>query len=169
MKAIVAVDNNWGIGRNNDMLISIPDDMRFFVDQTTNKVVVMGRNTLESLPGGRPLKNRINIVVSKSMDERENVITVRSLEKALKEIKKYDPDKVMIIGGDSIYKQFIDYCDECIVTKIHEDFPDVDCYFPNLDEEENWELETSTINYNWEKIQYNFNWYKNKNVKDIGV
>ena len=118
MKAIVAVDNNWGIGRDNDMLISIPDDMRFFVDQTTNKVVVMGRNTLESLPGGRPLKNRTNIVVSRSMDGRENVITVRSLEEALKEIKKHDTDKVMIIGGDSIYKQFLDYCHECIVTKL---------------------------------------------------
>ena len=167
MKAIVAVDSNWGIGRDNEMLISIPDDMKFFVDQTKGKVVVMGRNTLESLPGGRPLKHRKNIVVSKSMEERDNVTVVRSVEEALEEIKNYPPDDVMIIGGDSIYRQFLEYCDECIITKIHKEFPNVQAFFPNLDKDENWELYNETEKYSWDNIDYSFNWYRNLKLKEV--
>ncbi|MDO5017922.1 MAG: dihydrofolate reductase [Lagierella massiliensis] len=167
MKAIVAVDENWAIGKDNDMLISIPDDMQFFVEQTREKVVVMGRNTLESLPGGRPLKNRTNIVVSRNMEERENVIVVRSLEEALEKIKKLGIENTMIVGGDSIYRQFLDYCEECIITKIQKKFDEADRYFLNLDEDDNWELINETDTYNWEGINYSFNWYRNLNLKEV--
>ncbi|WP_300410862.1 dihydrofolate reductase [Lagierella sp.] len=167
MKAIVAVDKNWGIGKDNEMLISIPDDMKFFVDQTKGKVVLMGRNTLESLPGGRPLKHRKNIVVSKSMEERDNVVVVRSVEEALEEVSKYPPDEIMIIGGDSVYRQFLDYCEECIVTKIDKEFPGVQAFFPNLDEKKDWKLCNETEKCSWEGIEYSFNWYKNLKVKEV--
>ena len=88
MKAIVAVDKNWGIGKNNDLLFSIPEDMKFFRKTTSGKVVVMGANTLRSFPGGNPLKNRVNVVLSTTI-ERDDCVVVDSLEKLLVEIKKY--------------------------------------------------------------------------------
>lgn len=134
MKQIVAVDLNWGIGRDNDMLISIPDDMKFFVEQTRGKTVIMGKNTLFSLPGAKPLKNRRNIVISSSLEDRDDLIIVRSIDELLEEVKKYPSDELMVIGGASIYKKLLDYSSECIVTKIEKSFSDVHVYFPNLDQ-----------------------------------
>ena len=112
MNVIVAADKNWGIGKNNQLLVSIPADMKMFREETSGKVVVMGRKTLESFPNGLPLKNRINIVITSNKEyEVKGAIIVHSIEEALEEIKKYPAEDVYCIGGDSIYAQMLPYCD----------------------------------------------------------
>ena len=118
MKAILHADKNWGIGKNNGLMFSIPADMKFFRETTSGNVVVMGANTLKSFPGGRPLKNRVNIVLSRSMADRDDCKIVRSLDELFAEIKKYDSDKVYVIGGAMLYKTLLPYCDEVLVTKV---------------------------------------------------
>ena len=103
MKCIVAVDKNWGIGYKNQLLVSIPADMRFFKEATTGKVVVMGKNTLESLPGGKPLPNRTNIVVALEKNYKvPGATVVNSIEEAIEAVKEFDTNDVYIIGGGSI-------------------------------------------------------------------
>ena len=110
MNVIVAADKNWGIGKNNQLLVSIPADMKMFREETSGKVVVMGRKTLESFQR-TPLKNRINIVITSNKEyEVKGAIIVHSIEEALEEIKKYPAEDVYCIGGDSIYAQMLPYC-----------------------------------------------------------
>ena len=140
MKIIVAVDQNWAIGKDNKLLVSIPADMKMFRSETTGKTVIMGRKTLESFPGGLPLKNRNNIVLTQNTDYTvKGAAVVHSVEEALKEAEKYPSDEVYCIGGDSIYKQFLPYCDTAYVPRI--DFAyEADSYFPDLDETGAWEI-----------------------------
>ena len=106
MKAIVAVDEAWGIGKDGKLLTHLPEDMKFFRTVTKGKVVVMGRKTLQSFPDAKPLKNRINIVLtSDDTMNGEGLIVYRSVDDALKQLKEYDSDDVYIIGGQSIYEQ----------------------------------------------------------------
>ena len=139
MKTIVIADKKWGIGKANDLLFSVPEDMKHFRELTTGKVVVMGLNTLRSFPGGRPLKNRIvNIVLSDcDIPEQEGLVICRSMDALKEEIKKYPPDEVFIIGGGMMYRQFCDYCSEAYITKVDAD-GEATVFFPNLDEKENW-------------------------------
>ena len=119
MNLIVAVDKNWGIGFENKLLVSIPDDMKFFRETTTGKVVVMGRKTLESFPGGRPLKNRTNIVLTKNKNYKaDGAIVVHTIEQLKEELKKYPSEDIYVIGGASIYAALLDDCDVAHVTKI---------------------------------------------------
>ena len=164
MKAIVAVDNNWGIGKNNELLISIPDDMKHFVKYTRNKIVIMGKNTLDSFPGGNPLKGRKNIVISSKEKIDKDIILLSSIKEALEESKKFNEEDVFVIGGESVYKQLLPYCEKCIVTKINKTF-EADAFFPNLDEKSNWELIEESEKYNYEGIDYKFLIYKNIDVK----
>ena len=99
MKAILHADKEWGIGKSNGLMFSIPADMKFFRETTTGNVVVMGSNTLKSFPGGNPLKNRTNIVLYPDGQDREDCKIVRSRDELFAEIKKYDKDKVFVIGG----------------------------------------------------------------------
>ena len=117
MNCIVAVDNNWAIGYKNNLLVSIPADMRFFRDTTIDKVVVMGKNTLESFPGGKPLLKRTNIVVALEKDYKvPGATVVNSIEEAMEAVKEYDTNDVFIIGGGSRYRQFLPFCDVAHVT-----------------------------------------------------
>ena len=134
MKAIVCVDKKWGIGKDNDLLFSLPQDMKFFRSTTLDKVVVMGGNTLRSFPNGKPLPKRINVVLSKK-ENRDDVIICRDMHDLLKELKKYNTDDVFIIGGGSFYKTMLPYCEKALVTKVDSD-KEVDVYFPNLDKED---------------------------------
>ena len=140
MNIIVAVDKNWAIGKDNKLLVSIPADMKMFRQETTGKVVVMGRKTLESFPNGLPLKNRTNIVLTGNKDYNvKDAIIVHTVEELLEEIKKYPSEEVYCIGGDSVYKQLLPYCDTAHVTKI--DFAyEADSYFPYLDEMLEWKV-----------------------------
>ena len=156
MNLIVAVDKNWAIGYQNKLLISIPEDMRFFRDETMNKVVIMGRNTLETFPGGKPLKNRTNIVITSRPDFTVNdAIVVHSVEEALEVAKAYKSEDVYVIGGASIYKQMLDYCDVAHVTKIDYAYH-ADTYFPNLDEKPEWVIEAESDERTYYDIEYTF-------------
>ncbi len=162
MKAIVAVDEKWGIGRNNDLLFSIPEDMRFFRQTTLNKVVVMGSNTLKSFPNGNPLKNRVNIVLSKTL-KRDDCTVVDSVERLLDEIKKYPPDDVYLIGGAMLYKALIDYCSQALVTKVQAD-GNAEVFFPNLDKLNGWKLIEENQTQESNDLKFKFTTYKNINI-----
>ena len=140
MNCIVAVDKNWAIGNKNELLISIPSDQKYFRQLTTGNVVILGRKTLAGFPGGRPLKNRVNIMLTKSEDVSvEGATVVNSVEAAIEEAKKYPEAEIFVIGGESVYRQFLPYCDKAYVTFIDREFA-ADTYFPNLEEDEEWEM-----------------------------
>ena len=160
MKLIVAVDKNWAIGNKGGLLVSIPEDMKFFRETTTGKVVVMGKNTLISFPGSKPLKNRENIVIALEKDYKvEGAIVVYSIEEALEAVKEFDTDNVYVIGGGSIYKQMLPYCDTAYVTYMDYAY-EADTYFPNLDEDEEWRLVEESEEQTYFDIEYYFRTYK---------
>ena len=137
------MDEKWGIGRNNGLLFDIKADMRHFVEHTRGKIVVMGSNTLLSLPGGMPLKNRINIVLnpegSEEDAEQKGYILVRSLDELLRTVAGYDSDNVYVIGGAMMYRTLLPYCDEAVVTKVRAD-GGAQVFYENLDLLPEWEL-----------------------------
>lgn len=164
MNIIVAVDENWAIGKDNKLLVSIPSDMKFFRSMTMGKVVVMGRKTLESFPNGLPLKNRTNIVLTQNPDYRvKDAVICHSMEELLEELKKYNSEDVFVIGGDSIYHQLLPYCDTAHVTRIYHSY-EADSWFPNLDSMEEWELTGDTEEQTYFDLEYQFVKYK-KNGK----
>lgn len=162
MNIIVSADQNWAIGKDNKLLISIPADMKFFRTTTTGKVVVMGRKTLESFPGGQPLKKRTNIVLTRDKNYKvKDAIVVHSIEEVLEELKKYDSEDVYVIGGDSIYSQMLPYCDTAHVTKI--DFAyEADSWFPNLDEDPEWKIAEESEEQTYFDLEYTFVKYVRK-------
>jgi dihydrofolate reductase len=156
MNLIAAVDKNWAIGKNNELLVSIPNDMKMFRQMTTGKVVVMGRKTLESFPNGLPLKNRVNIVLTKNQNYQvKGAIIVHSVEEVLEELKKYDSEDVYVIGGEQIYRQMLPYCDTAHMTKIDHAY-EADAYFPNLDEMPEWKLVKESEEETYFDIEYQF-------------
>ena len=113
MNIIVCADNNWAIGYKNRLLVSIPNDMKHFREETMGKVVVLGRKTLETFPQGQPLQGRTNIVLSKDKKLHiKGAEVVHSLEELLERLKDFDDEDIYIIGGDSVYQQLLPYCDE---------------------------------------------------------
>ena len=164
MKAIVAVDKKWGIGKQNDLLFNIPEDMKFFRQKTANKTVCMGYNTLLSFPNSKPLKNRVNIVLAPNDVERDDCMVVHTLEELSKELKKYDD--VFVIGGAMFYKTMLPYCEEIYVTKVDAD-GEATVFYPNLDENANFEMiqQSEEIESNGLKIR--FTTYKNNAVLEF--
>ena len=134
MRAIFCADEKWGIGKDNGLLFSLPKDMKFFRETTKGKVVVMGRKTLESFPGGQPLKGRVNIVLS-SKEPKEGTVGVKSLDALFELLKNYPEDEVFVIGGESVYNALLPYCSEVYVTKVAADGK-ADTFVPDLDKEE---------------------------------
>ena len=160
MKIIVAADKNWGIGVNNNLLVSIPADMKFFRETTTGNVVVMGRKTLESFPNGLPLKNRVNVVLTKDVNYQvKGAIIVHSMDELKEALKDYDSDNVYVIGGATIYEQLLYYCDTAYVTKIDYSY-EADVYFPNLDEKQEWEMVEESEEQTYFDLEYTFTTYK---------
>ena len=139
ISAIVAVDNNWGIGYNGDLLEHIPEDLKYFKELTTNHVVVMGRKTWDSLPH-KPLKDRLNIVISRQPRGPlgEMAFSIPINEAKVRVSLSDNDEEWFIIGGGSIYKEFLSICDRVYVTKIFKDHENVDTYFPNLDKSDEW-------------------------------
>ena len=159
---IVAVDENWAIGLNGGLLVRIPGDMEWFRKKTTGKVVVMGRKTLESLPGGQPLGKRTNIILSRDPKfQRKNAVTVPSFSQAMELLKQYDPEDIYVIGGESIYRQFLPYADTIHVTKIMYQYQ-ADTFFPNLDQMEEWEMEEESEEQTYFDLEYFFQKYVRK-------
>lgn len=166
MKAIVAVDKKWGIGKRNGLLFELPADMKFFRETTSGKVVVMGSNTLKSFPGGKPLKNRINVVLYPEGEKRDDCIVVGSMDELKSELKKYEKDDVFVIGGAMFYKTMLPYCSEVLVTKVDAD-GEAEVFYENLDKKPEWKCvyeseETETNGY---KIK--FTTYKNTKVQEF--
>lgn len=136
--------------------------MKFFRETTTGKVIVMGRKTLESFPNGMPLKNRTNIVLTSNKDYRvKDAIIVHTLEELHKELEKYNSDDIYVIGGESVYRQLLPYCDTAYITKIDHAFQ-ADTFFPNLDEMENWEMTQVSEEQTCFDLEYMFTKYENR-------
>ncbi len=156
MNLIVAVDKNWAIGYKNDLLVKIPADQRFFREETTGKVVIMGRKTLESFPQKQPLKNRKNIVITRDMDYKvKDAVVVHSIEEALKEVEGVPTEDVYVIGGATIYEQMMEYCDVAHVTKIDYAYQ-ADTFFPNLDEKPEWKIVADSEEQTYYDLEYYF-------------
>ncbi len=164
MKSIVAVDKKWGIGKNNDLLFSLPEDMKFFREKTSGKVCCMGYNTLLSFPGSKPLKNRVNIVLAPEGVKRDDCIIVYSLDELSKELSKYNSDDIFVIGGAMFYKTMVDYCSEILVTKVDAD-GEATVFYPNLDEKDNFELVYTSDAVETNGYTIRFTTYKNNDIK----
>lgn len=164
MNMIVAVDKNWAIGNKNQLLISIPADHKMFRKETTGKVVVLGRKTLETFPGGLPLPNRTNIILSSNQSYKvKDAVVVHSVEELLEELKKYDTEDVYIIGGETVYRQMLPYADTIHVTKIDRSY-EADAFFPNLDLLDEWENTASGEEQVYFDTTYTFEKYERKGV-----
>lgn len=162
MNLIVAVDENWAIGSKNELLVRIPADHKFFREETTGKVVVLGRKTLETFPQKMPLKNRTNIILSAKTDYQvKDAVVVHSIDELLAELKQYPDESIYIIGGESIYRQMLPYCDTAHVTKIEHAY-EADAYFPNLDELSEWEITADSEEQVYFDITYHFLKYERK-------
>ena len=160
MKVIAAVDNNWAIGKDNKLLVSIPADMKFFRETTTGHVVVMGRKTLESFPSKKPLPNRVNIVMTRDASyEVEGATIVHNEEELWEALAPYDTDEVFVIGGQSIYALLIDKCDVAYITKIDYSY-DADAHFPNLDQMDAWSIVEESEEQTYFDLAYTFMRYE---------
>lgn len=162
MNLIVAVTKNWGIGKDNKLLFSIPEDMKFFRTATSGKTVIMGRKTLESFPGGNPLKNRLNIVITGDRTyQKEGAAVVHSVEEALAAAQDIGAEDAYIVGGASIYSAMLPYADTAYVTKM-EICPEADTFFPNLDKDPQWELAAESEEKEYGGVKFRFCTYRRK-------
>lgn len=168
MQAIVSVDQNWGIGYRGSLLVRIPEDMRFFKQTTIGQVVVMGRGTFESLPGQKPLPERINLVLSTQNRTDAGILLCHSLPELAEILRKYPQKQVFVIGGEVIFKQLLPYCRAVYVTKIRSTCP-ADRFFPNLDEAKEWVLAEVGPPKNHQGLEYNFTIYRNRQPLDLAV
>ena len=166
MKAIVNVDQNWGIGKQGSLLVHIPADMKMFRSETSGKIVVYGRKTLETFPSGKPLKNRVNIILSRNPEYTvEGAYVVHDPQELMNllktELSDYSSDDVCIIGGDSIYRLLVPYCDTAIVTRTEASF-DADARFPNPDEDPSWVRTDIGELQEYEGLRFHFDRYERR-------
>ena len=167
MHAIVAVDEHWGIGRDGGMLFSLPEDLRYFARMTRGKTVVMGRNTLLSLPGGKPLEGRRNVVLSRDPDFTvEGAQTVHSLEELARQLRGVLPDETMLIGGESLYRDLLPHCEKAYVTRVLASAP-ADRFFPDLDALPGWRLASRSGEREENGLRYAWCVYENMDVKPL--
>lgn len=160
MNTIVSVDNNWGIGCNNDLLFHVPEDMRYFKEKTIGKIVVMGENTFYSLPNQKPLKDRTNIVLSDKKDlQIEGVTICNSLEKLMELIKQFETDDVFVVGGQAVYELMLPYCQVAYVTHFNAQAK-ADKHFPNLSALKEWHLAERSEPIESKGLTFTFNRYE---------
>ena len=166
--SILNCDKEYGIGKRNGLLFSLPKDMKFFRETTLNHVVCMGENTLLSFPGSKPLKNRTNIVLSQDPTHNyEGVVNVHSFEDFLRAMKERETsDTVFVIGGASIYRQTLPYVDLVLLTKVNAD-GGAEVFFVNLDENPDFECIDEGTPVMDGDLEIRFTTYKNKNKKEI--
>ena len=160
MIAIVAVDQNWGIGKDGDQLIYIPEDLKRFKNFTTGNTIVLGRKTVATFPGGKPLKNRRNLILSRNPEYApEGGEVYENLESLMEQVT--DPDNTYVVGGASVYNTLIHRCDKAYVTKIDAAYP-ADCWFPNLDEDPDWEVQEESEELEHEGVKFRYVNYSRK-------
>ena len=158
--AIAAADKNWAIGNKGKLLVSIPADMKFFRATTTGHTVVMGRKTLESLPGGRPLRDRNNIVLTKNPGfKAEGALVLHSVDELKKHLETIDDDEVYVIGGGAVYRELLPLCTEAYITSLDFEY-EADTFFPDLDKDPDWELCDEGEEETYYDLIYYFNRYK---------
>lgn len=165
MNLIVSVDNQWGIGCEGDLLFYIPADLKYFKQKTIGQVVIMGHNTLKSLPKGQPLKDRVNVVLSRQPGlEIAGVTVCNSMASLWQVLASYPEKQAWVIGGSAIYNQLYQYCSQAFVTRIEAKGP-ADKFFPNLDQEENWRLAEASELIRHEDLAYRYLRYENEKPK----
>ena len=158
MNLIVAVDQNWAIGKDGDQLVYLKEDLKRFRTLTSGHTVILGRKTLTTFPGGRPLKNRRNLILSRNPQfQAEGAEVFTSVEEL---VQQADGD-AFVIGGASVYEQLLPYCDTAYITKIHAAFP-ADTYFPDLDKSEEWEVVEESESLEQDGIAYHYVTYRRK-------
>lgn len=161
MNIIVVADENWSIGREGGLLVHLPGDLKYFKERTYGKTVVIGRKTLESFPGGKPLPGRRNIVLTKQKDYEPEGCTVCHSKEELLQVLAGDTEDVFISGGETVYRQFLEECEAFYVTKIYGVYP-ADRAFPNLDERDDlaitWQSDIREEN----GVRYQFFIYERK-------
>lgn len=156
MNLIVAVDQNWAIGKDGDQLVYLKEDLKRFRTLTSGHTVILGRKTLATFPGGRPLKNRRNLILSRNPQfQAEGAEVFASVEEL---VQQADGD-AFVIGGASVYEQLLPYCDTAYITKIHAAFP-ADTYFPDLDKSEEWEVVEESESLEQDGIAYHYVTYR---------
>lgn len=159
MTAIVCVSKNWGIGKNNDMLFHISADLKRFRALTLGNPVIMGRKTLESFPGSKPLPKRENVVLSSTMPAREDVTVVRSVEEAA----RYFTAESFLIGGEQVYRLLLPYCSRALVTVV-DAAPESEVFFPDLDALPNWKIESVSEEMEENGLRFRFVDYVNQSL-----
>ncbi len=163
MNMIVAVDSNFAIGYQGKLLVKIPLDQQFFRDMTKGKVIVYGRKTLETFPNRVPLVGRVNIILSKNKDYSvRGALCMHSLDETLEYLKQYNSEDVFIVGGESIYRQFLPYCDTIHLTKIDYEYK-ADAYFPDLRRMPEWSITEESDEQTYFDIEYYFQKFVHKN------
>jgi len=162
MNLIAAVDKNWAIGNKGKLLVTIPEDQRLFREETIGKVIVMGRKTLESLPGGQPLHGRTNVVLTRDPNfVKKGAAIVHSMEEALTCLKQFPDEDIFVIGGAEIYNQFLPYCDTAHMTCIDYAY-DADTFFPNLGRDPGWQVTAESDEQTYFNLCYEFRKYERK-------
>ncbi len=152
MNVIVAVDENWAIGKDGDQLVYLKEDLKRFRTLTGGHTVILGRKTLVTFPGGRPLKNRRNLILSRNPQfQAEGAEVFSSVEELVKQADK----DAFVIGGASVYEQLLPYCDTAYITKIHAAFP-ADTYFPDLDRSDQWQVTEESESLEQDGISYHY-------------
>lgn len=156
MNLIAAADKNWAIGKSGRELVDIPEDKKLFREETMGKVIVMGRKTFESLPGAAALSGRVNIVLTRNESFKpKNVLVFHSMEELLQELNKYSSEDIYIIGGGSVYSQFLEMCNVAHITRVDYDY-DADTYFPDLDNMSEWKIKEKSEEKTYFDVVYEF-------------
>ena len=158
MNVIVAVDQNWAIGKDGDQLVYLSEDLKRFKSLTTGHPVILGRKTLATFPGGRPLKGRRNLILSRNTDFAPEGAEVFS---DVETLRAAAPEDAFVIGGASVYRQLLPWCDTAYVTKIDRAFP-ADCHFPGLDQDPAWERTEESAPLEQDGIIYRYVTYRRK-------
>ena len=159
MELIVAVYDDWGIGANGTQPVALSADRKFFRETTRGAMVIVGRKTLADFPGGKPLPGRVNVVLTRGNAEFDGVIVCNSPEQAAQQAQK--AERAFVIGGGSIYRQMLRFCDRAYVTKVH-CTPQSDTFFPNLDEDPNWQQTAVLQSGEEEGVSYEMCLYERK-------
>ena len=164
MNVIAAVDQNWGLGKDGDQLVYLSEDLKRFRALTTGQAVILGRKTLATFPGGRPLKGRRNLILSRSPDFSAAGAEIFS---SLEALRQAAPEDAFVIGGASVYRQLLPWCSTAYLTKIDRSFP-ADCYFPNLDLDSAWEKTEESAPLEQDGILFRYVTYRRRLGPEMG-
>ena len=159
MKLIAAADKNWSIGKDGGLLCHMPGDLKFFKEKTLGKTVVMGRKTYEQITDRTALIDRYNVVLTSDLSyKKDEVVVVHSVEEALEKVASYKSEDIYVIGGESVFEQFLPYCDVAHITSVDYKY-DADVHFPNLDKMPEWKVTQMSEEHTYFDLCYEFKKY----------